>query len=33
MIGGEEIVGKVKWSDKNPASSAFLALAESWTLV
>jgi hypothetical protein len=33
MIGGEEIAGKVKWSDKNPASSAFLALAESWTLI
>lgn len=33
VIGGEEIAGKVKWFDRNPASSAFLALAESWTLV
>jgi hypothetical protein len=33
LVSGEEISGKVKWSDKNPASSAFLALAESWTLV
>jgi hypothetical protein len=33
VIGGEEIAGKVKWFDREPASSAFLALAESWTLV
>jgi hypothetical protein len=33
IVDGEEITGQVKWSDKTPTSSAFLALAESWTLV
>jgi hypothetical protein len=32
VIGGEAVVGKVRWFDRDPASSVFLALAESWTL-